>query len=76
MGSNAEWFLTIRTSKDYYDSLPPQIRENFEVTRAYRTDIDYSKYSEHVEQKSKSNGKEYHKLKDLEYKINNLEENK
>jgi hypothetical protein len=75
MGENAKWWLNIRASKEYYDSLPPQIRNNFEITKAYRTDIDYSEYPEHVEQKTKTEYKEYKKLKDIEHKINNLKEN-
>lgn len=75
MGVNAEWFLSIRTSKKYYDSLPPEIRENFEISRAYRTDVDYSKYIEHEEQKKKTKPKEYIELQKIKQKINNLEEN-
>jgi 3-hydroxy-3-methylglutaryl CoA synthase len=75
MGGNAKWFFSIRTTKDYYDSLPPQIRENLEISKAYRTDVDYSKYSEYVEQKKKTRYKEYKELEKIEHKINNLKEN-
>ena len=75
MGGNAQWFLSIRTTKEYYDSLPPQIRENFEISKAYRLDIDYTKYPEHVEQKKKTEYKEYKKQVEIEHKINNLKEN-
>lgn len=76
MGGSAKWFVNIRATQEYYDSLTPEIREGFEITSVYRTDLDYSKYSEHVEQKTKTEPKAYRELKKIEYKIDNLKENK
>lgn len=76
MGGTAKWFLSLQIEQESYDNLPPDIREQFIITKAYRTDIDYSEYKEHVEQKKLTDSKEYKKLKKIEHKINNLKDNK
>ena len=74
MGNNAKWFLSLQIEQEGYNLLPPQIREKFIVTKAYRKDIDYSKY-EQYEPKSKEEIKKDKEREKVKQNINNLEEN-
>ena len=74
MGSNAKWFLNLQIEQNNYNDLPPEIREQFLITKAYRTDIDYSKYKEY-EPKSKEEIKKDKEREIVKQRINNLKEN-
>tara|TARA_R110002051_G_scaffold74337_1_gene135305 strand:+ start:176 stop:403 length:228 start_codon:yes stop_codon:yes gene_type:complete len=75
MGSNAKWVLNLQIEQNNYNDLPPEIREQFVITKAYRTDIDYSKYEEY-EPKSKEEIKKDKEREIVKQRINNLKENK
>tara|TARA_R110002050_G_scaffold150018_1_gene276647 strand:+ start:6 stop:233 length:228 start_codon:yes stop_codon:yes gene_type:complete len=75
MGSNAKWFLNLQIEQNNYNDLPPEIREQFVITKAYRTDIDYSKHEEY-EPKSKEEIKKDKEREIVKQRINNLKENK
>lgn len=75
MGGNAKWFLNLQIEQESYDNLSPDVREQFIITKAYRTDLDYSKYEEY-EPKSKEEIKRNKAREKVKQKINNLEENK
>jgi len=74
MGGTAKWFLNLQIEQENYNNLPPDIREQFIITKAYRTDIDYSKYEEY-EPKSKEEIKKDKEREKVKQKINNLKEN-
>lgn len=75
MGGNAKWFLNLQIEQESYDNLSPDVREQFIITKAYRTDLDYSQYEEYVP-KSKEEIKKDKEREKVKQKINNLKENK
>jgi uncharacterized membrane protein YcaP (DUF421 family) len=68
MGATSREFIKLRTDKDYYDSLPPLMRDRFEVIAVDIQDFDYSKDTLHQELKKKSN-KAYKDVKKREYEL-------
>ena len=69
-----KWFLNLQIEQNNYNDLPHEIREQFVITKAYRTDIDYSKYEEY-EPKSKEEIKKDKEREIVKQRINNLKEN-
>lgn len=68
MGANAKEFVKLRTDKEYYESLPPQVRDKIEVIAIDVDDYDYSFDELHQELKKKSN-KAYKDVKKREYEL-------
>ena len=72
---NSKDFVKIQMYEHDYQRLNPEIRESMEIIAIGRSDLEYKKYPKWVEQKKLSN-KEWFKLRDIEYDINQLKENK
>ena len=51
MSANNKEFIKLRTDKSYYDSLPPLMRDKFEIIAIDIDDYDYSFDELHTELK-------------------------
>ena len=68
MGANRKEYIKLRTDKEYYESLPPQMRDKFDVISIDVDDYNYEFDELHQELKKKSN-KAYKDLKKREYEL-------
>lgn len=75
MGASGREFVKIRMDKEYFEGLPPQIRERSEVLAIDVEGYSYEHDELHRELKKKSN-KAYKDLKKREYDIRHNKINK
>ena len=68
MSANNKEFIKLRTDKSYYDSLPPLMRDKFEIIAIDIDDYDYSFDELHTELKKKST-KAFKDVKKREYEL-------
>jgi len=68
MGANRKEHIKLRTDKEYYESLPPQMRDKFEVISIDVDGYNYEFDQLHQELKKKSH-KAYKDLKKREYEL-------
>lgn len=68
MGASGREFIKMRMEKEYFETLPPQIRYNCEIISVDVDGFDYSFDELHRELKNKST-KAYKKLKNREYEL-------
>ena len=70
MGASKQEFIKLRTDKSYYDSLPPLMRDKFEIVAIDVDDYDYSFDELHTELK-KNSTKAFEAVKKREYELRN-----